>query len=196
MPKSARSKTQTKNRIMPFALILLAQALAQPVVSADACGALIPPALSSRLSADMPGFQLPQSTDAGDTRVKELAANGGWPCPFVVAGDFDGNGSLDRALLIKSASGVRLISVLNNQGQWQVSMSEDWPLSLAESELSPIEPGLYQRGDAITQPVAQLDQLASLQADNGGFSAGKIAGRYAVYFYINSKWQKLTLKDE
>lgn len=181
---------------MPAAIFLLAQALAQPVAAADACAVLIPPALSSRLAADMPGYQLPQVADAGEARIKDITGKGGWPCPFVVAGDFDGNGSLDRALLVKSAGGIKLIGVLNNQGQWQLSLSEDWPLPLTDSELIPIESGLYQRSDAITQPVAQLDQLANIQAENPGFSAGKAAGRYAVYFFVNSKWQKLTMKDE
>jgi len=181
---------------MPLPLLLLAQALAQPVLAADACAVLIPPALNARITADLPGYELPQALDAGDARNKDIAVKGSWPCPFVVAGDFDGNGSLDRALLVKSPNGTKLIGVLNTQGQWQLSLLEDWPLTLGDSELMPVESGLYQRSDAITQPVAQLDQLASLQGENSGFSAGKVAGRYAVYFFINNKWQKLTLRDD
>lgn len=180
---------------MTIALLLLAQALAQ-ALPVDACSVLIPPALASRIAADLPGWQLPQLSDAGEVRVRDIATQGDWPCPFAVAADFDGNGSLDRALLVKSANGVKLIGALNNHGQWQLSLSEDWPLPLIDSELTPAESGFYQRGEAIAQPAAQLDQLASIQADNGGFTAGKVAGRHAVYFFVNGKWQKLTMKDE
>jgi hypothetical protein len=88
-----------------------------------------------------------------------------------------------------------LVAALNNNGQWQLSLSEDWPLPLAESEVRPAEPGLYQRSDAIDHPAAMLDQLPSIQAENSGFSASKVNGRRAVYFLVGEQWQKLTVKD-
>lgn len=192
-PKKTRPLRRT---LMPVVSFLLAAALAQPVAPPDACATLIPPALSSRIAGELPGYQLPQITDAGDARVRDIATQGDWPCPFVVAGDFDGNGSLDRALLLKGPNGVRLVGALNQQGQWRLSLSEEWPLPLTDSELLPLESGLYQRADAINQPVAQLDQLAGLQAEHAGFRAGKVNGRYAVYFLFETHWQKLTMKDE
>jgi hypothetical protein len=178
-------------------LILMARAITPPVVApVDACAVMIPPALSARIAIDMPGYSLPHASDAGEVRNRDISNKGDWPCPFVVAGDFDGNGSLDRALLVKSPQGaLKLIAALNHNGQWQLSLSEDWPLSLAESELRPADAGLYQRSDAIDHPVAQLDQLPSIQADNSGFAIGKLMGRRAVYFLVGEQWQKLTLKD-
>lgn len=181
---------------MAIELILLARVAAQPPVPADACAAWIPPALSVRITTDLPGYSPPLSTDAGETRIHDIAANGDWPCPFVVAGDFDGNGTLDRALLVKSSQGaVKLIAVINNRGEWRITLNEDWPLSLAESELRPMEAGLYQRSDAIDHPVAQLDQLSSIQAENNGFASGKVNGRRIVYFLVNDQWQKLVIRD-
>lgn len=187
---------------MPPALSLLALSLLQTAAAADnrndACASLIPPALASKLATDLPGYQLPDSSDAGEQRNKDIAAQGNWPCPFVVPGDFDGNGALDRALLLKprQTGTARLIGALNNNGQWQLSLSEDWPLALSDSELSPKESGFYQRKEAIRQPVEQLDQLASLQAEYACFTAGKPNGPYAVYALVNGKWQKLTLRGQ
>lgn len=179
-----------------LALGLLLSAAAH--ADGDACAALIPPSLAAKLAMDLPAYQLPASNDAGEQRNKDLNTSGDWPCPFVVPGDFDGNGTLDRALVLKSkeAGSARLVGVLNNNGQWQITLSEDWPLALSDSELSPKEPGLYQREEAIKQPVEQLDQLASLQTDYAGFAAGKVNGQYALYALINNKWQKLTLRDQ
>lgn len=178
-------------------LIFLARVVAQPVTTpADACAALVPPALSARIVADLPGYTVPNSNDAGEVRVRDIANRGDWPCAFIVAGDFDGDGLLDRAMLIKSAQGgMKLISALNLSGQWQLSLSEEWSVPLSESELRPLEPGLYQRTDAIDHPVAQLDKLPSIQAENSGFSAGRINSRRAVYFFLHDQWQKLTIKD-
>ena len=179
-------------------LILMARAVVQPApVVPDACEMMIPTALSARINADMPGYGLPRSGEAGDVRNRDINNKGDWPCPFVVAGDFDGNGSLDRALLVKSSQGAyKLIAALNNNGQWRLSLSEDWSPSLVVSELRPADAGLYQRSDAIDHPVAQLDQLPSIQAENSGFSASKLGGHRTVYFLINEQWQKLTIKDD
>ena len=187
---------------MAITLTLLALGLFQsstsPGVGSDACAALIPSALVAKLATDWPAYQVPSSGDAGDTRIKALDAAGDWPCPFVIAGDFDGNGTLDRALLLKpkQPGSARLIGALNNNGQWQITLSGEWPLALSDSLLEPKEPGLYQREDAIKQPVAQLDQLVSMQTDYAGFAAGKLNGQYALYALINGKWQKLTLNEQ
>lgn len=183
---------------LPLLALGLFQSATATSVSSDACAALVPSALVARIAADWPAYQTPASSDAGETRSKALDASGDWPCPFVVAGDFDGNGALDRALLLKprQTGNARMIGALNNNGQWQITLSEDWPLALSDSQLSPKEPGLYQREDAIKQPAAQLDQLASLQTDYAGFTAGKLNGLYALYALINGKWQKLTFNEQ
>ncbi len=182
---------------MPGTLPMLALSLLQ-TAAGDACAPLIPPALHSKLATELPGYQLPASADAGEQRSAELNTSGDWPCPYVVLGDFDGSETLDRALLLKSrqAGSARLIGVQNNAGGWQITLSEEWPLALEDSELRPKEAGLYQREEAIRQPVEQLDQLAALQAENTAFTAGKVNGQYAIYALVNGKWQKLILRDQ
>lgn len=188
--------------LMSALLPWLALSLLQPAVAAgvnsDACAALIPSALAAKVAAELPAYQLPNSNDAGEQRSKDLNISGDWPCPFIALGDFDGDEALDRALLLKPRdSGMpRLIGVANNNGQWQITLSEEWPLALSDSELAPHEAGLYQNDSAIKQPVEQLDQLASLQADYAGFTAGKLNGARTLYALVNGKWQKLTLRDQ
>jgi hypothetical protein len=183
---------------LPMLALSLFQSASAAGVSGDACASLIPPALASKLATDLPTYQLPTSNDLGEARNSQLNTSGDWPCPLVVLGDFDGNGSLDRALILKArqSGSARLIGASNNNGQWQITLNEEWPLPLSDSELRPVEPGFYQREDAIKQPAEQLDQLASLQAEYASFSAGKLDGRTAVYALVNGKWQKLTLRDQ
>ncbi len=196
-----RHLTATKMLSMPGTLPLLALSLFQTAAAAeqaaDDCASLVPPALLARIATDLPAYQLPVSSDAGAQRLKDIATSGDWPCPFISLGDFDGNESLDRVLLLKSRqnSTARLIGALNNKGQWQISLSEDWPLALTDSELHSQEAGFYQREEAIRQPAAQLDQLVSLQAEYTGFIVGKVNGMQAMYAWVNGKWQKLTLRD-
>lgn len=178
--------------LLAFSLFATAQAAE---TNPDTCASLIPPALNVRLAADLPDYRLPTSDDAGAERLKTITTQGDWPCPFIVIGDFDGNGWLDRAMLMPARNGnaARLIAALNTRGQWQLSLSEDWPLAMNLSELRPLESGMYQRNDAIAQPAAQLDQLPSLQADFASFQAGKPGADYSVYALVAGHWQKLAM---
>lgn len=170
---------------------------APPPLIADACASLVPSGLATKLQAEEPGFELPSAQDAGSARLQSIATSGDWPCPFIVLGDFDGNGALDRALLIKNpgTQGVKLVVALNSDGAWQIKLAEDWGLTLAESYLKPMEPGLYQRSDAGAKPAAELDLLNGIQSDSPGFAAGKPEGRYAAYFFLNGRWQHLWMQD-
>lgn len=187
---------------MPISLPLLALSLVQTAAAAgvagDACAPLVPPALANKIATDFSAYQLPSSSDLGEARNKDLNNSGDWPCPFIVLGDFDGNGALDRAVLLKNrqSGAARLIAAMNANGQWQITLSEEWPLALVDTDLRPMEAGFYQRAEAIKQPVEQLDQLPSLQVEYSAFSAGKLNSGYAIYGVISGKWQKLTMQDQ
>jgi len=166
--------------------------------SSDACASLIPPALNMQLTTALPDYRLPSSEDAGAERLKAITAQGDWPCPFIVLSDFDGDGRLDRAMLLpaRNGDGARLLVALNAPDQWLFSLSEDWPMAMNLSELRPLESGLYQRNDAIAQPAAQLDQLQSLQADFSSFRAGNTGAEYNLYALVGGHWQKLVMPAE
>ena len=189
-------------------LVLLAKAAAAQTPAApplpeppDVCALLVPPRLASKLRAEEPGFELPKAADAGQARLQTLAQTGGWPCPFVVLGDFDGNGWLDRVVLLKNpapAPGTatgRLVAALNTEGSWQLKLAEDWGLPLQESFVHAMEPGLYQRSDASSTPAAELDLLQTIQSDVPGFAAGKLNERHAVYFFQDGVWQRLWMRN-
>lgn len=188
---------------MSFALLLLAKAVAVPApvptpvsAVADACANLLPPALVSKLQTEQPGFELPRAAQAGEARLQLIAKTGAWPCPFITLGDFDGNGWLDRALLLSDSNGaVRLVAALNTEGSWQLALNEEWGIAMVDSYLQPLEAGLYQRHDASSKPAAELDLLGSIQSDSPGFTAGKWNGRYAVYFFQESAWRHLWMQD-
>jgi hypothetical protein len=178
---------------MLITLIAAAKIVATPApvpVPADACAALIPPKLAELLLRENPGFQIPRSTDASPERLKRIEDSGDWPCSFVAAGDFDGNGLLDRAILMKSSSApaVRVVAALNIDGMWQLTLSQDWAVSMELAYLKPLEPGLYQRPKATEAPTAELDKAAPLESDRPGFEAGEEKGHSAVFFFQEASW--------
>ena len=186
---------------MLLAVIALAKAVATPLPTpapADACAALVPPKLAELVLRENPGFRLPRSTDALPERLKRIEDSGDWPCAYVAVGDFDGNGSLDRAVLLKSASApaIRIVAALNTEGTWQLTLSQDWPIRMELAYLRPAEPGLYQRPKSTLAPVTELDKATPLESDRPGFEAGEERGRAAVFFFQDSSWRHVWMTGD
>src|SRR5690348_14122618 len=75
------------NPAMLLALVSAA-AIAPPTSGNDICLAMIPPRLAIQLARDNSDYALPVTADAPLERLLANAEAGGWPCPFVVIGDF------------------------------------------------------------------------------------------------------------
>ena len=178
-------------------LPLLAAALLAPSPANDICLAMVPPRLTEQLVRDHADFQLPLLTDAQPDQLVARAIAGTWPCPFVSAADFDGDGRLDRALFLKHKSDptVRLLAVLNSEGGWRIAIQQDWPLALTQVAIEPLAAGYYEQTKAGPEAARQLDTLKSIEADNAGFLAGNDAGAQRAYFFVNGEWQWIWLRD-
>jgi len=160
--------------------------------------AMIPPRLAAQIAREHPDYVLPRLTDVHADRLSNITERGGWPCPFVAIGDFDGDGNLDRALVLKHKSepAVRLIVARNVEGLWHIELQKDWPIAIAVATVEPLEAGLYEQTQAgRNNAAAQLDNLNSIQSDHTGFLAGQDSGAKAAYFYQNNAWQQIWLED-
>jgi len=172
-------------------------ALAAPTAATDICLAMLPPQLAAILERGQPDHTLPLLTDTPPERLLALANSGSWPCPFVAAADFDGDGDLDRAVLLKRTSepGVRLAIARNDDGEWRIELQKDWPVALILAVVAPLEAGLYEQTKAGPNVAAQLDALNAIQADHGGFVAGQVEGAKVAFFYVDGAWRELWLQD-
>src|SRR5262245_55034488 len=96
--------------------IFFAAAAVASTSATDICLAMVPPRLAAELTAQYPDYALALLTDVPVERLLAEAESGSWPCPFVAIADFDGDGSLDRAVLLKhkTESSVRLIAARND----------------------------------------------------------------------------------
>jgi hypothetical protein len=179
--------------------VAAAAALAAPVPTqaTDICLAMVPPRLMILIAREHPDYVLPQLLDAHADRLVGLALQGGWPCPFVAIADFDGDGNLDRAVVLKHKSEptTRLIAARNIDGQWRIELQKEWPIALSGAVVEPLEAGLYEQVQASRNTAAQLDNLNSIQSDHAGFLAGQAEGAKAAFFYQNNKWQELWVED-
>ncbi|HYM36724.1 MAG TPA: hypothetical protein VET48_15095 [Steroidobacteraceae bacterium] len=179
------------------ALVLAATTTAAPTPATDVCLAMIPPRLAVQLERENPDHALPTLTDAPVDRLMATAASGGWPCPFVAIGDFDGDGNLDRALVLrhKTEPSVRLIVARNEGTKWHIEIQTDWPIKITEASVEPLEAGLYEQTKGGRDAAKQIDNLKSIQSDHAGFLAGPTEGSKRAFFLVNGAWQDIWLED-
>jgi hypothetical protein len=168
-----------------------------PPVS-DLCQAMLPPGLVVKLALSQSQYELPRLSDIPADVLKTNAVDGGWPCPLVAIVDFDGDTRWDRALILrhKTEPTIRLVAALNLEADWEIGLQVDWPLSIGDVTLEPLAPGLYEQARSGPSAAAQFDNLASIQADFGGFLAGQRNGKQAGYFWVNGAWQHIWLTAE
>ena len=180
-----------------LALAAIAPFQAAPTLATDVCLAMVPPRLAAQLQKENPDHQIATVTDAPVERLLAAANAGGWPCPFVAIGDFDGDGSLDRALVLKhkSEASVRLIAARNEDGQWRIELKKDWPIAITAAVVEPLEAGFYEQTKGGKDAAKQIDNLKSIQSDHAGFAAGTDEAGKQAYFYVNDKWDDLWLAD-
>jgi hypothetical protein len=171
-----------------------------PSAANDICLAMIPPKLEIALkradSTSGPDYVLPKLTDAPVNRLLAIAEAGEWPCPFVVAADFDGDDRLDRALILKhkESTSVRLIAVRNLITGWQIDLQEDWSLTINQVGIEPLEPGLYEQARS-GNAAAELDNLKSIQSDHAGFTTGPIGKSSRAFFFVENEWRSISLDE-
>jgi hypothetical protein len=181
--------------------LLAAAAVANPTpapnLATDICLAMVPPRLAAQLQRENPDYQVATLTDAPVERLMATAVSGGWPCPFVAIGDFDGDGDLDRALVLKhkTEQSVRLIAARNDAGQWRVEVQKDWPIAIAIAIVEPLEAGFYEQTKGGKDAAKQIDNLKSIQSDHVGFVAGAEESGRQAFFFVNEKWDDIWLAD-
>jgi hypothetical protein len=189
---------------MLLTLIALAQAVtappaapAPPSRATDICLAMVPPRLAVQLERENPDYELPVVADAPLERLLAIAESGAWPCPFVAIGDFDGDGNLDRALVLKHKTEptVRVIAAHNDGNQWRVQLQKDWPIKIADASIAPLEAGLYEQTKGGRDAAKQIDNLKSIQSDHAGFVVGPVEGGKRGFFFINDAWDEIWLEE-
>jgi hypothetical protein len=185
------------SRPMFIAFAAAFTALASPTAANDICLAMLPPRLSATLERGQPDYALPLLTDASPDRLLANAQAGGWPCPFAAVADFDGDGDLDRAVLLrhKNEIGVRLVIARNEGGEWRIELQKDWPIALTSATLEPLEAGRHEQTKAGVDVAAQLDTLNVIEADHPGFLAGQTEGAKAAFFFQNGAWREMWVAE-
>ena len=180
-----------------FSVLALTVVLAAPTPATDICLAMIPPRLGAQIAKEHPDYVVPLMTDAQVDRLMATAESGGWPCPFVAIADVDGDGALDRALVIrhKSQPSVRLLAARNVDGMWRIELQKDWPFAITAAVVEPLEAGLYEQSKTGVNAAAQLDNLNSIQSDHAGFLVGQAEGAKLALFLQDGKWRELWVED-
>jgi hypothetical protein len=180
-----------------LALLITATTVTNPSRATDICLAMVPPRLAEQILREQPNYALALLTDVPAPRVLQTADSGGWPCPFVAAADVDGDGTLDRAVILKHKTepGVRLLVARQLEKGWRIELQREWPIALAAALVEPLDAGFYEQSPANRDSAKNLDEQLSIQSEHAGFVAGQTDGRKAALFFQNGAWRQLWLSE-
>jgi hypothetical protein len=181
--------------VLPVLLVLLNASSAPRVV--DPCTNAVPTSLARTLAKANPGYRLPSRSDEGhDIPAPLLAAarrSGSGECMAVAAGDFDGDGHQDFALLLPRAefsvasAPVRLVVAMRRGNDWSL---RQLPSSCGSAEwcyVGVVEPGTYRRTASMPEPLAP-GEVRILALSHQGLSTGKLESTCTIFGLTRGAW--------
>ncbi len=114
----------------------------------DPCLAMIPASLRAAIAKEYRGYRLPRRSDNLAEDVRYHTQHGGNGCLGATAGDFDGDGEPDVALLLTSTKYVRFIVAFARGSTW-----------ILESPWKPTDAQWRNRLYVATEPPGKYDDL-------------------------------------
>jgi hypothetical protein len=162
----------------------------------DGCGAELPRVLARRLEAKYPKNRLPLASDSKSSCVNDRAPRHGSMCLLVVAGDFDGDGLRDFAVLLpakKERQPAKLVVALQARGDWKL---EEVPIGLhtvvGHLGLSSLPPRDYKETPAA---MGRGQAQRVIRLDHDGLALYACDSWMSGYFRMARKWKAFTLSD-
>ena len=178
-------------------LSLLALLIAsRPLVAADPCEAMLPNELRQAVERRFRNDRVSTSADTPEEDRRAFSEHGGNTCLLVASADFDGDGRVDRVLVLPSKKGrrFRLVVALHRSAGWSLASLREWDGSHDNPYVEIAPPGIYRHTEAydfVPEPSA-LEQLSTKRP---GFYFGKIESAAMAYFLHSGRWVHIYVSD-
>ena len=154
------------------------------------CATLATPALIDQLKQEFPNYRWPRADESDEAAIKYSKGHGGATCLRVAAGDFDGDGAEDRAVLLspfQSKSPVLLIAALRRRSGWQLAVLQrfhDTPRSFVVTG----PPGTYEFFEPSATRTREDGEVLKLNATTAVIVTGTWEASEIVYGWKEGKW--------
>lgn len=159
--------------------------------SADPCQALLPAALTRQLEAENTLHRIPRAGDATCPLLKRKHA-----CLLATAGDFNGDGQQDYAVIMpfqKGAGPPRFLVAFGDGGGWKLHQITVVHLQTIDRFIiSTLPPGPYRETAAVL-PSGVTGR--SLRTKTDGIMLESCGTTSTGLFYLGDGWFTLTLSD-
>jgi hypothetical protein len=170
-----------------------------PASSEDACANKLPPNLIDQLKARFPHHRVPVSSDNEAWAVESDRRSGGDGCLGIAKGDFDGDGTIDFAVLL-SPSGDTTSPLIVARGDSQAYRLDSLDVSTGPRRIyyvSALVPGRYQRTEILSDDSVALEpgELAVFESKRPGIVTGALEDGAVAYFYNGQRWVHVWLSD-
>jgi hypothetical protein len=169
-----------------------------PASSEDACANKLPSSLIDQLKARFPHHRVPVSSDNEAWAVASDRRSGGDGCLGIAKGDFDGDGTIDFAVLL-SPAGDTTSPLIVALGDSQTYGLDSLDVSTGPRRIyyvSALVPGRYQRTKTLSDAVAlEPGELAVFESKRPGIVTGALEDGAVAYFYDGHRWVHVWLSD-
>jgi hypothetical protein len=183
--------------VLRLALVALLVGRALLGDSLDSCEQKVPASLKRLLSSKFPGFRPARLTDQAGDATEVNKHSGGDGCITVAAGDFDGDGQKDVALLLTSPKSdvVRLVVALHRAASWAIYRLPTWCGPVGACYVQTAKPGLFKRSEALDTPLSPPDERNQSESRTESIISGTVEATGIVYVYTNGNWHYVWVSD-
>jgi hypothetical protein len=174
--------------ILAFAAIISDGPSPKPVT--DVCASKIPDALKRAIETEFPRYRLPRFNDNLEEDIAANKQQGGDGCLGVAAGDFDGDGQDDYAVLLTPPrkGEVLLVAARRSADRWRLTRLRTWKSERARIYVGPAPPGKYSRSESFDYPPSEPGELESFESRLNGVVTGRTEASGIYYFWTPRGW--------
>ncbi len=117
---------------------------------ADSCRSIVPQSLAKALKVRFPSHRLPRASDSSDEDIAYNREHGGNGCLGAAPGDYDGDGQLDLALIMRPEGQGKMLVVaaLARKQKWRITTLTEFDF-LGGLFVERGEPRKYERSEVV-----------------------------------------------
>jgi hypothetical protein len=168
-----------------------------PILSFAAEPCEIPESLKTQIAKQFPNYRLPKISDNDADSIAYFRQQGSNGCLGVANADFDGNGTIDYAILLTELKrdNSLLVAALLKKKDWVIEKLFELGSDRARLYVGSVEPGRYDRVESIDESKLEPGEVYSYTSKLPGIVTGLLESSGVVYFRTSKGWIHVWISD-
>ena len=152
------------------------------------CATNLQPNLRNELARAYPKAHVPTLKELDAASVAANLRDDGDGCFAVTQGDYNGDGYIDRALIMATGSVPQLVLALGSADVWETRSLPTFCTAVATCYVDTQRAGLYQRADSLSETPLRVGERSNLQASHPVVVSGNLQSTAFAYTHVPGGW--------